>query len=519
MLKNKPIHPIFFGLFPVLSLYSLNTAIVSLGDVPVPLLLVVIATCLVWALLAVILRSATRGAMGASVAVVLFFAYGHIWNLVEKQPALSNIFHERTDLIWVWAPVFVLAIVFTAWKWKRIDSFTMGMNVGGLVLAGFPLLSILSSWFTALRGVSVSSLSGSSAHLKVTDRPDIYYIILDGYGRSDALKRVIGFDNAWFVNGLEKLGFYVAKDSRSNYCQTELSLSSSLNLDYLPTLLPNMKVTWDDRKVLDNLIDENHVSKYLRGLGYRYEAVTTGFPSVRPYSADVWFRQAEQISFFSGVLMNEMPFTPENSFAAKSRFAVRRDSINAAFDNLATSASSIDTQPRFVFAHVLAPHPPFVFGARGEATPNPKMGFTFVDASDFMDYGGTPAEYQKGYADQATYISHKLLDLISKMVKSSSKPPIIILQGDHGSKLRLNQQLIEKTDLNECFPNLNAYLVPKSVKEKLYPNITPVNSFRVIFDGLFDDKLPLLPDRSYYSGWLTPFQFVDVSDRVKSPAN
>ena len=63
--------------------------------------------------------------------------------------------------------------------------------------------------------------------------PDIYYIILDAYGRSDVLQTTYGIDNSVFLSQLQELGFYVAECSMSNYAQTELSLSSSLNLNYL----------------------------------------------------------------------------------------------------------------------------------------------------------------------------------------------------------------------------------------------------------------------------------------------
>ena len=46
---------------------------------------------------------------------------------------------------------------------------------------------------------------------------------------------------------------------------------------------------------------------------------------------------------------------------------------------------------------------------------------------------------------------------------------------------------------------LNAYYVNDQAKSSLYPSITPVNSFRVIFNSLFNTKIPLLDDTSYYA--------------------
>jgi hypothetical protein len=71
--------------------------------------------------------------------------------------------------------------------------------------------------------------------------PDIYYIILDGYGRADMLQALYGFDNSMFVNALEQRGFVVASESQSNYHRTLLSLSSSLNMQYLDRMSSVMR--------------------------------------------------------------------------------------------------------------------------------------------------------------------------------------------------------------------------------------------------------------------------------------
>ncbi len=179
-------------------------------------------------------------------------------------------------------------------------------------------------------------------------------------------------------------------------------------------------------------------------------------------------------------------------------FVVRRSMLKAAVENLQSAAVG-GTQPRFTFVHILAPHPPFVFGPNGEEVRPFHMGYTYVDGSHFYQNGGTQKMYSTGYAGQATYLSKLIVGAVTEILKKSSKPPVIIIQGDHGSKLRLDQEDVNKTDLNECFPNLNAFYVPPKVRAKLYDGITPVNSFRILFNGLFGDKFPMLADHSYYS--------------------
>ena len=42
-----------------------------------------------------------------------------------------------------------------------------------------------------------------------------------------------------------------------------------------------------------------------------------------------------------------------------------------------------------------------------------------------------------------------------------------------------------------------------------YPTITPVNSFRVVFNKYLHLNLPLLPDRNYFAGFLHPYHFTE----------
>jgi hypothetical protein len=64
---------------------------------------------------------------------------------------------------------------------------------------------------------------------------------------------------------------------------------------------------------------------------------------------------------------------------------------------------------------------------------------------------------------------------------------------------------------------LNAYFFPNRKYDGLYSRISPVNSFRVVFNTFFGGSLELLPDRNYFSTWNDPYLFIDVTDRALSP--
>jgi hypothetical protein len=80
----------------------------------------------------------------------------------------------------------------------------------------------------------------------------------------------------------------------------------------------------------------------------------------------------------------------------------------------------------------------------------------------------------------------------------SPSPPVIVLQGDHGPPLRLLEEGPSPAAYRERLGILSAYLVPPAMGDDLYPSISPVNTFRVLFAELFGEELGALPDRSYF---------------------
>jgi len=129
-------------------------------------------------------------------------------------------------------------------------------------------------------------------------------------------------------------------------------------------------------------------------------------------------------------------------------------------------------EPTFTFAHILVPHPPYIFTPEG----------------DFLWAGNR----KKGYRSNVEFIDSHIVPVVKNIIKKSDIPPVIIIMGDHGS------------GGNDVTPAmrmsiLNAYYVNETAKEALYASITPVNSFRVVFNNYFNTNLPLLEDTSYHA--------------------
>ncbi len=175
--------------------------------------------------------------------VLAFFSYRHI------NDVLPNFLHPLV------APVCVIGLTLLLIAALRTRSAlreaTAILNVMSIALIAPSLWTIGANFgHTAPNGKSLSrqfeeiALSHADRpptglspprHLVAAnpDLPDVYYIILDAYGRADRLKQFYGYDNTPFLDALRKRGFYIAQNSRANYDQTCLCLPSSLNMNYL----------------------------------------------------------------------------------------------------------------------------------------------------------------------------------------------------------------------------------------------------------------------------------------------
>jgi hypothetical protein len=147
--------------------------------------------------------------------------------------------------------------------------------------------------------------------------------------------------------------------------------------------------------------------------------------------------------------------------------------------------------PKFVFVHIIAPHPPYVFGPTGGPVEPAEVGTTKTE------------EGASHYRDQAIYISSRMMEIVPKIIENSSTPPIIVIQGDHGPTVASSPRA--------RMSNLSAYYLP-GAGSSAYPTITPVNTFRVIFNEYFGQNLELLDDISLYSDYTDPFNFKVVQN-------
>ena len=99
--------------------------------------------------------------------------------------------------------------------------------------------------------------------------------------------------------------------------------------------------------------------------------------------------------------------------------------------------------------------------------------------------------------------------MVSKIIVYSVIPPIIVLRRDHGPGLMVNWDDAIKRTLFKRMSISNAILISGSDGDQISPSINPVNTFRLIFNEQFGADFELLGDKSYFSSWRRPLEFVE----------
>lgn len=328
--------------------------------------------------------------------------------------------------------------------------------------------------------------------------PDIYYLIVDAYGREDVLNEIYGFDNSDFIQSLESRGFFVGNESRSNYNRTEYSLASSLNMKHLHEFNLPAHLT---RMPLRHLIRNSAVSKVLKSSGYRTYAIETGKSETECDNFDHYVSFGKALNDYQDVLYHSTPLPRLLAWTGLVRSAARRhgDRVMFTFDQVPTLAAQ-SNEPAFVFCHVLAPHPPFLFDAAGEEVEF-RGHYLLSDCRNFTAcYNYDMDVYRSQYREQVAHLNSKLVEMIDR-IQSSNRPSVIILQADHGPRLGMGFKRDGDAKCEwryrESFSILNAISMPDDRDHEFYPSITPVNTFRLVFNELFGTRLPTVPDDSF----------------------
>jgi len=523
--KLSTIHPFLFAIFPIILLYSQNIHLLPIEEIIIPILLVVGLSTISWIILNYFLKNTLKAGLIVSLFLVTFFSYGHVYNILNEISFLGFDIGRHMFVLVPFFVVLILGIIYLLKTKRRLNNLSSVVNVisitAVLVITTSVVIDISNeNYFGSQKlgmdekflGVGASKqpfleifspsneneYTTSNVSTIQSDMPDIYYIILDEYGSDHALKKFFDYDNSQFLSYLKEKGFLVVSPSYTNYPTTVQSLASSLNMEYINYLSEEAGIDSKNYHLLNDVLSRNKVMDILRtnqytvinmgalwGPNNEFQNANANLCEFKEFNRDSLMRELQHITML-GYLQEKIV---EQG---------RRDRVLCVFDELPILDQKFSS-PKFIFAHIMLPHGPYIFGPNGENV-NPGISLD-----------GNPWDPKKAHIDQLKFANKNIRILVETLL-SQDNNSIIIIQGDTGSAFSGAWDNPSEDLIIERMSNLNAIYFPNGNYEAFSEYVTPVNSFRIIFNEFFDASYTLLEDSMYWSTNNTPYAHKDVSD-------
>lgn len=350
-------HPFLLASYPVLRIFAQNANEISPARIVRPLLVILMITGILFRLLYQKMNNFHRAGLLTLLIFCLFIYYGHVYFSLMLFPQVQALPRHDYIIFGLWCTIILFFARPMAWReYKTTHLVTTIQNIASIVIIVAPSVTIVLTLYETDSHKKLifgfqKAIPVSLELVTKSDLLDIYYIILDGYGRNDLLRDEFAFDKSAFTDVFDKNGIPIEPD--------------------------------------------------------------------RPY---------------------------------------------------------------------------FIGNANG--------------------YRGSSEEYLPGYKDEVTVINKEIKKTIIGILENSERPPVIILQGDHGPSLNTSFLALEENCHFERFSILNVYYIPPEYRTNFnfYPGITLVNSFRILFNYYLHTNLEPLSDKQFYSTWTHPYQFIYVTE-------
>jgi hypothetical protein len=505
------------SVFFVLLLYAQSRAFMTLPSLGQPLLLAAGLSVLVW----VFSLACCRNLAGASVmaAVILLFngVHGYLLGYVPDGTLwrIETGWEEPRRLVLALSGLWVVATCCVAARRQprvlvRPARFVKDFLAANLVFA-VALVVVIEVQRPAMHAAPpIQAERTAGAPIDSRQLPTIVNLVLDGYARADVLEDLYAYDNRPFLAELERMGFRVLREARCNYIQTALSMASSLNMRYLDDVAATHSNRYD-RTTLASLIGSSEVVALLRARGYEIVGFPSGYSYTDSFDADVWWSAGTlnelSVNWLSGSWFGSL--TCGGRVSPSTRHMRRVEAILRTLPKASTG-----DRPRYVYAHLVAPHPPFLFDADGPRKTLPK-DYSINDGSHLIGTGEmTMDSYRTAYVEQLRYVSIRVQAMLKDLIERSRRPLVVLLHADHGPGSGLSWKSAEKSDVRERSAILCAVYFHDRRYEALRDDLTSVNLHRVILSQYAGYDLPLLPDRTFYSSWTNPYRFIETTERT-----
>ena len=516
LLSTVPAYPLLLSAYPVLRLYSDNIHEVPADSVLLPLLLTLAVAAVATFGLGRAWGEPRRAALVVAAVIVPFLTVGLIADAVSSVWPHEPVVRANLVAVLIWIAI-ALVTVYAALKIGRLGAPTQGLNLISITLVMLALVpvggGVLGSIGSAADVRYEPNLASAAIVADVgedADRRDVYHLVFDRYGSDAALRLGLGIDNSDFTRWLSGQGFHVIEGARANYERTALSLSSTHSMALLDELAARMGRTNPDLSPLYERIRNSAAASVLQSLGYRYYHVGSWFhPTTRSDIAD-YVGQPEFAVSFASTLVDQSGISALRSIidmvttlSAHGTPAQQAEVTRNQFHRLSEIRS--ERGPKYVFAHVLVPHDPYLFLEDGSFDPE-----------------------RATFATQLGYANDQIRGLVEPLLALPPEDqPIIILQADEGpypiryagDRDAFDWASASDVELLTKFGVLSALYLPGPAGQAELPeHMTLVNTFPEIFERYFGIAVPRAPDRTFALGPGGPYDLIEITQEIDAAA-
>ena len=528
--QSSFLHPLLFAFFPIIAVYSVNIGLIQLEQFILPTLLIVGSALLFFLCLKYILKNGKKAALIVSLAFIIFFSFGHVYNMLNQVSIGDTDLGSNSILLPIFAILFGIGSFLIIKTKRTLDNATSTVNIISVVFIFVVIITVgietfgcdecliqqnitNIDFFSDERVDFSSYFEDHSFSISESDSlPNVYYIILDGYPRNDVLKKYLNFDNSEFTNFLNQRGFHVAENSHANYSSSSTSISATMNMNYINFLADEIGEDSRNYNLLIGkdfgLYADNQVMKSFKSMGYKVAKIGSVPMHLHEIPLADFSPCYKTVHLMDNRLLHAVGSTSMvGYFIERWSEDLQRQIILCAFEEL-PKISGYYEEPVFVWSHIMIPHYPLIFGPNGEPI-TPGKPLLAMNHPEYTDSGW---DVKTQFIQQLQFTNKKSMELINKILENE-KQAIIIIQSDHGSGFDINLQDPVDDDVFQRLANFNAIYFPdEKHREMLTDDRTNVNTFRIVFNSYFGSDYEMLEDRIYWGlSYKTPFWFKDVT--------
>ena len=397
-------------LYPCAFQYFRNADEAAPGDM-VPLLLIFLAMGAAVLLLSLtILRNFPKAGLFASLFMVAAVNSGLIGGICKR---LIPGFRDRYLLL---AFAVILLILLLVIRKKKVPATEVCL-VLSILFGVLTVVQVIPAAPTLWKQITFhrqeSSIDPETVEFQGTERPNVYYFLVDEYGGSENLERYYDFDNHKFLSFLQDHAFNISGTTKNTESIWTVSIMPNLlNMDYLVDDRTENKRAYMDQSNMVEIFRHNGYSVNLIDHMNFVGADDCHVLSPRQYP-DTIAKYIYRNSVLSQIPQLRQPMSRILGFHNEWEDA---RVLQTMFDLMETCTDYVESSPTLTISYVQCPHYPFLFDAKGNIAPK---------KADFAD--------KSIYLDQLTYLNTVLETSISNVLDKDPNA-IIIVQSDHGTR-------------------------------------------------------------------------------------